>query len=33
MFGHLLSAGVYELRYTDLTWAITRLSRLVREGR
>ena len=32
MFEHLLGGGVFELRYTDLNWAITRLSRLVREG-
>jgi hypothetical protein len=32
MFDHLLGAGVHELRYTDLNWAIARLSRLVREG-
>lgn len=32
MFDRLLESGVYELRYTDLDWAIERLSRLVREG-
>jgi hypothetical protein len=32
MFDHLLGAGVYELRYTDLSWAIARLSQLAREG-
>ena len=29
---HLLAAGVYELQYNDLDWAIDRLARLVREG-
>ena len=29
----LLNLGVFELRYTDLDWAINRLERLVREGR
>jgi hypothetical protein len=29
----LLDRGVFELRYTDLDWAIERLTRLVREGR
>jgi hypothetical protein len=29
---HLLAAGVYELQYNDLDWAIHRLARLVREG-
>jgi hypothetical protein len=32
MFDRLLDAGVYELRYTDLSWGIARLSRLAREG-
>jgi len=32
MIDRLLSAPVLELRYTDLNWAIGRLSRLVREG-
>ena len=29
----LLSAGIYELRYRDLEWAVDRLARLVRESR
>jgi hypothetical protein len=29
---HLLAAGVYELQYNDLDWAIHRLTQLVREG-
>jgi hypothetical protein len=29
----LLSAEIFELRYTDLDWAIDRLETLVREGR
>jgi hypothetical protein len=29
----LLTAEVFELRYTDLNWAIDRLKTLVREGR
>jgi hypothetical protein len=32
MFNRLLEAGVYELRYTDLDWAVQRLTQLVREG-
>lgn len=32
MFDRLLEAGVYELRYSDLDWAVQRLSQLVREG-
>jgi hypothetical protein len=32
MFDRLLEGGVYELRYTDLGWAIERLRQLVREG-
>jgi len=32
MFDRLLGAGVYELRYTDLNWAIARLTQLAREG-
>jgi hypothetical protein len=30
---HLLTAGVYELRYNDLDWAVDRLAQLVREER
>ena len=30
---HLLTAGVYELRYNDLDWAVDRLTQLVREER
>jgi hypothetical protein len=29
----LLTAEVFELRYTDLDWAVDRLRTLVREGR
>jgi hypothetical protein len=29
---HLLTAQVFELRYTDLDWAVDRLQTLVREG-
>jgi hypothetical protein len=29
----LLTADVFELRYTDLNWAVDRLRALVREGR
>jgi hypothetical protein len=29
----LLENGAFELRYTDLYWAIHRLGRLAREGR
>jgi hypothetical protein len=32
MFDHLLGASIFELHYTDLDWAVERLSRLVREG-
>lgn len=32
MFDHLLEGGVFELRYTELEWAIERLRQLVREG-
>ncbi len=32
MFDQLIESGVYELRYTDLDWAVERLSQLVREG-
>ncbi len=32
MFDHLLVSGVYELRYTDLDWAVRRLTQLVRQG-
>jgi hypothetical protein len=30
---HLLTAEIFELRYSDLDWAIDRLKTLVREGR
>ena len=30
---HLLKAEVYELRYTDLDWAVHRLQTLIQEGR
>lgn len=30
---NLLTAEIFELRYTDLDWAIDRLRALVREGR
>jgi hypothetical protein len=33
MFDRLLEVGAFELCYTDLDWAIQRLSQLVREGR
>jgi hypothetical protein len=29
----LLTADIFELRYTDLSWAVDRLRKLVREGR
>jgi hypothetical protein len=29
----LLTAEIFELRYTDLNWAVLRLETLVREGR
>jgi hypothetical protein len=29
----LLDRGVFELKYTDLDWAIDRLAQLVKEGR
>ena len=32
MFDRLLEGGAIELRYTDLDWAVQRLSQLVREG-
>lgn len=32
MFDRLLEGGAFELRYTDLDWAVERLSQLVREG-
>lgn len=32
MFDRLLEGGVFELRYTDLDWAVERLRQLVREG-
>jgi hypothetical protein len=32
MVDHLLAAGVYELHFTDLDWAVERLSQLAREG-
>jgi hypothetical protein len=33
MFDRLLEGGAFELRYTDLDWAVERLGQLVREGR
>ena len=33
MIERLLTVDIYELRYSDLDWAIDRLQRLVREGR
>jgi hypothetical protein len=32
MFDRLLEGGTFELRYTDLDWAVARLGQLVREG-
>jgi hypothetical protein len=32
MFDRLLEGGVFELRYTDLDWAVERLRELVHEG-
>jgi hypothetical protein len=33
MIDSLLRSGALELRYTDLNWAIERLTRLTEEGR
>jgi hypothetical protein len=32
MFDHLLAVGAFELRYSNLDWAVERLSQLVCEG-
>jgi hypothetical protein len=32
MIDQLLESGAFELRYTDLDWAVERLGKLAREG-